>query len=152
MAQNLSLEWNGMCSNRHEYSPSRHAGTMPRRLVSHCRSSGQIIARATCSQFAIAGGQSACTSICLYAAARLLESIYETPTCITTDILDVFLHYGSMFFRRLDLHQETIQCRRPLEPPSLRRDRAAAPTRDCDSWDDVSIVVSRMPTESTMLC
>jgi hypothetical protein len=37
MAQNLSLEWNGMCSRwGHEYSPSRHAGTMPRRVLSLC--------------------------------------------------------------------------------------------------------------------
>jgi hypothetical protein len=36
------------------------------------------------------------------------KSIYETPTCISTDILDVFLHYGSMFFSGLDIHQETI--------------------------------------------
>jgi type II secretory pathway component PulJ len=99
-ARLLSMEPEDMNSNRHKHRAFKMLGQNA--SPPH---PGEIIARASCSQFAIEGGQSACTSICLYAASQLLERINETPSCITTDILDVYLQYGSMIFRNLNLQR-----------------------------------------------
>ena len=92
MARLLSIQLNGMHVNRAEQM-----------LLPPPRPIGDVIARATCSQFAIEGGRSACTSICLYAAAQLLDRVSETPSCITTSVLDGYLQYGTMLYSDLYL-------------------------------------------------
>jgi hypothetical protein len=66
---------------------------------------GKLVAQASCSQFAITGGQLACTSICLYAAAQLLSRINEAPQCITTPVLDGYLEVGSALYQNVALLQ-----------------------------------------------
>ncbi|KAI2489292.1 hypothetical protein MHU86_25299 [Fragilaria crotonensis] len=96
MARLLSLQMNGTRDNRSQLM-----------LMSPSRPLGDMIAEANFSQYAIEGGRSACTSICLYAAAQLLNKITETPSCITTGALDGYLQDGTMIFNDLFLqHRE----------------------------------------------
>ena len=147
-ARLLSMEPKDMNSNRHKHRAFKMLGQNA--SPPH---PGEIIARASCSQFAIEGGQSACTSICLYAASQLLERINETPSCITTDILDVYLQYGSMIFRNLNLQRGDHTSVDDLWNHLLYSEIVpAAPTGGCDFWDHVSLVLSRMPRCGTKLC
>lgn len=74
------------------------------------RPRGTVVAQASCSQFSIAGGQSACTSICLYAASQFLSSMRNnnetTPQqrcTITTSVLDGYLQVGSALYQNVAL-------------------------------------------------
>ncbi|CAB9523693.1 Paired AMPhipathic helix protein [Seminavis robusta] len=65
---------------------------------------GTLVAQASCTQFSIEGGRSACTSICLFAAAQLLSRI---PTHINTELLDTWLQMGVLLHRNVTAHDHT---------------------------------------------